>query len=48
MNEAGLRWYRYWRIARRKLNTVLKGPPRHPEFVKAAHYFADGWPLAGP
>ncbi len=33
------------RIGIRKIRTVLQGAPRHPEFVRAAHYFADGWAL---
>ena len=33
------------RIGVRKIRTVLQGPPRHPEFVRAAHYFSDGWAL---
>ena len=33
------------RIGIRKIRTLLQGPPRHPEFVRAAHYFSDGWAL---
>ncbi len=33
------------RIGIRKVRTVMQGPPRHPEFVRAAHYFSDGWAL---
>jgi len=33
------------RIAVRKVRTLLQGPPTHPDFVRAAHYFSDGWAL---
>ena len=33
------------RIALRKARTLLQGPPTHPEFICAAHYFSDGWAL---
>jgi len=37
---------RLWsRIGMRKARTLLQGPPTHPEFICAAHYFADGWAL---
>jgi len=36
---------RLWQIAVRKLRTIIQGPPIHPDIVKAAHYFADGWTL---
>ncbi|MCZ6830439.1 MAG: hypothetical protein O7F73_12800 [Gammaproteobacteria bacterium] len=45
MSEIGQRWYRWWRSARYKLDIALQGTPQHPEFVRAAHYFADGWAL---
>jgi hypothetical protein len=32
-------------IARRKIRTLLQGPPVHPSFIKATHYFSDGWAL---
>lgn len=34
-----------YRIFVRKLRTLLQGPPSHPAFIRAAHYFADGWAL---
>ena len=39
------RFYCGWRRALFLLNRMFRGAPRHPEFVKAAHYFADGWAL---
>jgi hypothetical protein len=33
------------RILVRKLRTAMQGPPSHPEFIRAAHYFSDGWAL---
>jgi hypothetical protein len=36
---------RLCRIGTRKLRTVLEGPPSHPDFIRAAHYFSDGWAL---
>jgi hypothetical protein len=45
MSEIGLWLHRFWRIFLRKLNSVFRGPAQHPEFVRAAHYFADGWAL---
>jgi hypothetical protein len=33
------------RIVLRKARTLLQGPPTHPEFIRAAHYFSDGWAL---
>ena len=36
---------RSWHILRRKLRTLARGAPQHPEFIQAAHYFSDGWPL---
>ena len=35
-------WWRSRSLAR---STNRYGPKQHPEFVKAAHYFSDGWPL---
>lgn len=32
-------------VAIRKLRTLTQGPPEHPEFVRAVHYFSDGWAL---
>lgn len=33
------------RVLLRKARTALQGAPTHPEFVRAAHYFSDGWAL---
>jgi hypothetical protein len=35
-------WWRSRSLAR---STNKHGPKQHPEFIKAAHYFSDGWPL---
>ena len=45
LNGMRLCLYQYWRSILHKLDTYLKGPPTHPVFVKAVHYFADGWVL---
>jgi len=34
-----------WHTVIRKLRTALQGPPTHPDFIRAAHYFSDGWAL---
>ena len=36
---------RLLQIGRRKFRTLIQGPPQHPDFIKAVHYFADGWAL---
>lgn len=45
MKGPAYRMRRLYRVALRKARTLVQGPPQHPQFVKAAHYLADGWAL---
>jgi len=45
MSELSFRMYRHYRTFIRKLRTAIQGPKAHPHFVRAAHYFSDGWVL---
>jgi hypothetical protein len=45
MNDLMFRLRHLRRTLVRKLRTVMQGPPSHPEFIRAAHYFSDGWAL---
>ncbi len=45
MNGLMSRFRHLRRILVRKLRTAMEGPPSHPEFIRAAHYFSDGWAL---
>lgn len=45
MNSLRYRMYRLYRTAIRKIQTAVRGPKVHPDHVRAAHYFADGWVL---
>ncbi len=45
MSELAYHLHNNYRTFVRKLHTVIKGPKIHPPFVRAAHYFSDGWVL---
>ena len=45
MKDLGFELRLLWRIGLRKLRTLIKGPPSPPDFIRAAHYFSDGWAL---
>ena len=45
MNQLNYRLYRHYRTTIRKIRTVLQGPKVHPSYIRAAHYFSDGWVL---
>ena len=45
MRDIGFRVRLFYHVLARKLRTLLQGPKLHPEFIRAAHYFSDGWAL---